>query len=268
MAPKKFPQRITIAVIGCGGTGSALMQNLMPYLAHRHGDPLVRIILCDGDTVEEKNLARQVFFEDQVGLNKAMALAESIEATFDMTVSVCSHYLETVSDVDALFADAYTKQFPVLISCVDNLKARSVYEAWFEKQPQAVYVDCANEEYHGEVVYATRFNEKTISPVRSIVFPSFRQLLEEEIETLQFRSEMDCLQRSLSTPQHIFTNKMSGLLAANAISVFLDTQMPPMGVDYFSMRPVMSITHRDTTSLIPAVVEESKPKPKRRKKAG
>lgn len=264
MASKNI-DRIAILVIGCGGTGSAFLQNLMPYVTHRETDPQIKLILCDGDTVEEKNLARQVFFDDQVGMNKATALAESIEATFNTTVSVCDHYLECAEAIDALFDDS--RWFPVIVSCVDNLKARAVYEEWFLKTDSAVYIDCANEEFHGEVVYATRFEGKTLSPVRSVVFPSFHQLLAEEEKTLKFRSEMDCLQRSISSPQHIFTNKMSGLLAANAVSVMVDQNRPPMGVDYFIMRPSMTVTHQDTRAFLSSketVEKNSTEKPARK----
>lgn len=272
MAPKKqLPDEISILVIGCGGTGSAFLQNLMPYLVHRSDSPKVTVTLCDGDTVEEKNLTRQVFFEDQIGMNKATALAESIEATFGYSVSVCDRYLEDVDEIEKQFVGkrSYFSRFllPVLVGCVDNLKARAVYEAWFSSRETAIYIDCANEEFHGEVVYATRLNGTLVSPVRSVVFPSFARQLQLEAETLRFRSEQDCLQRSISSPQHIFTNKMSGLLAACAVSSLLDTQRPPMGVDYFSTRPTASVVHQDTSALCGAV-SNRKTKPARKKKAG
>ena len=272
MAPKKksFPDEFWIVVIGCGGTGSALLQNLMPYLTHRAGKP-VKVVLCDGDIVEEKNLTRQVFYEDQIGMNKASALAESIEATFEVTVDVCNHYLERTSDLEALFRGSWGC-FPIVISCVDNLKARALYEEWFMDQTDALYVDCANEEFHGEVVYAVKHNKKLLSPVRSTVFPSFARILEQEQATLKFRSELDCLARSISAPQHIFTNKMAGLLAANAISTLLDKKQFPVGVDFFSMEQPVYLMHQDTSKLIPTRKAAAKKTPlkqtKRNKKVG
>ncbi len=250
MARTILPKRYHVLVIGCGGTGSAFMQGLMPYLVHR-GDGVkeVEVSICDGDIVEEKNLVRQVFFPDQVGMNKAVALSESISATFDYAVNVIPHYLESVSDVRSAFGHSYACM-PVLVGCVDNLKARAIYEEWFSGEDSAAYIDCANEEFHGEVVYASKFGGKLLSPLRSRVFPSFAKLLEQEKESMKFRSEIDCLARAVSAPQHIFTNKMSALLAVNAVSAMLETDYPPTGVDFFTMRP-MAVQHQDTSALLP-----------------
>lgn len=254
MAEKNMPKGYDILVVGCGGTGSAFLQSLIPYLVHRPQDALpVSVTICDGDTVEEKNLARQVFFPDQVGLNKALALAESIEGTFDYRVKVVSRYLEDFEEVNSCFRPH--DKIPVLVGCVDNLKARAIYEGWFEKQKSAIYIDCANEEFRGEVVYAAKFEGKLLSPLRSRVFPSVKQLLAEEVKSGKFRSEEDCLARSLSGgAQHIFTNKMSALLAANAVSVMLENNRPPLGMDIFSMRPILVVRHEDTSSLLPKMV--------------
>lgn len=270
MASKQMPNRYRLLVVGCGGTGSAFLQNIVPYLVHRDDSQIkVELIICDGDTVEEKNLARQVFYEDQVGMNKALALSESISCTFGFNVEVIDHYLESPEDVCRAFVPrdrySYTNNYlPVLIGCVDNLKARAVYEDWFWASDSAIYIDCANEEFRGEVVYASRFNGRNLSVTRSRVFPSFARLLKDEQKTLKFRSEEDCIARSISSPQHIYANKMSGLLAANAVSAMLETSCPPAGVDIFLTRPSLTVRHEDTSSLIPRVsATESGPEKKR-----
>lgn len=266
MARTILPKRYHVLVIGCGGTGSAFLQNLMPYLMHRGADAVeVNVTICDGDIVEEKNLARQVFFPDQVSMNKAVALAESISATYDYNVDVIPRYLENVDSVCSAFGHSYSC-LPVLVGCVDNLKARAIYEEWFSKTDSAVYIDCANEEFHGEVVYASKFGGKLLSPLRSRVFPSFAKLLEQEKESLKFHSEIDCLQRAVSAPQHIFTNKMSAMLAVNAVSAMLESNRPPTGVDFFTMRPEIAVQHQDTSALLPK--ETIIPAPSSEVKAG
>ena len=60
-----------IIVIGAGGVGSWLVPQLT-RLKHRP-------IIWDGDTLEDKNLDRQLFDSDQIGMNKAEAMAQIYE---------------------------------------------------------------------------------------------------------------------------------------------------------------------------------------------
>lgn len=65
-----------VYVIGCGGVGSWLAEALS-----RLGNPS-SIILVDGDTLEEKNLDRQLFSQSDIGKNKAMALSAKLKTQF------------------------------------------------------------------------------------------------------------------------------------------------------------------------------------------
>ena len=58
-----------IAVIGCGGIGSALLDPLCRYINYSDMKDKPTIILIDGDNYEQKNSASQSFTE--VGGNKA-----------------------------------------------------------------------------------------------------------------------------------------------------------------------------------------------------
>lgn len=56
-------------IIGCGGVGSAIVPSFCLLKSP------VDITLIDGDTIERKNLNRQMFDAAQIGKNKAQALA-------------------------------------------------------------------------------------------------------------------------------------------------------------------------------------------------
>ena len=56
-------------VIGCGGVGSAMVPSLCLLKSPQE------ITLIDGDRIEPRNLNRQMFHPNQIGMNKAEALA-------------------------------------------------------------------------------------------------------------------------------------------------------------------------------------------------
>jgi len=62
----------TVAIIGCGGLGSNVAEMLV-----RSG--VGRLTLVDFDAVDERNLNRQFFFRDQIGMPKVIALAENLQ---------------------------------------------------------------------------------------------------------------------------------------------------------------------------------------------
>ncbi len=65
-----------IYLIGCGGVGSAILPSLCLLKSP------AEITLIDGDTLETKNLNRQLFQATDVGRNKAQALAARYHCPF------------------------------------------------------------------------------------------------------------------------------------------------------------------------------------------
>lgn len=103
----------SIVVIGCGGVSSWMMAPLIKLLNGCDHQP--RIVLVDGDTIEERNLDRQWFDENHIGTNKADALASMIKYTGVHCV------------VESYYTDGM--QLPVtgmslFLGCADNHSAR------------------------------------------------------------------------------------------------------------------------------------------------
>ena len=99
-------------VIGCGGTGSWLARGLAKLV-----EPFL-IRLVDGDTVEEKNLDRQLFSSGDVGKFKSRALATIIGASYS-TPEYYSSTSFSYNQDDWLFccADNHAARREVLLAC-------------------------------------------------------------------------------------------------------------------------------------------------------
>lgn len=92
-------------IIGCGGVGSWLAHSMAKLIEPKN------ILLVDGDTLEEKNLDRQLFSMEDIGRNKAEALADLLKC--DCVPSWYSMTTMRHEPMDYLFG------------CVDNHPARN-----------------------------------------------------------------------------------------------------------------------------------------------
>ena len=72
-------ERVSICLVGCGGTGSFLARDLARLAVHcrETGGPQISLNFLDDDRVEPKNIGRQLFAAADVGKNKAEVLADT-----------------------------------------------------------------------------------------------------------------------------------------------------------------------------------------------
>lgn len=167
-----------VVIIGVGGIGSSLFQKLSRYT------PLDwNICLVDGDTVEDKNLYRQMFTRGDIGKNKAEVLSHKANNQLSQRYSYYPHYLNTTPggieapELAVKQLDTLTKNYEhiVIMGCVDNHSCRRSIEHYVKnfncelsfkydnrvKEREVVYIDGANEEHTGDVVSVFR-NSKGI----------------------------------------------------------------------------------------------------------
>ena len=83
---------VKVIIIGAGGTGGYVIPHLY-RIGFAAGRPM-RIIVCDGDVVESKNLIRQNFVEQDIGRNKAQVLAERYSAAFGIECEYIPRFVE------------------------------------------------------------------------------------------------------------------------------------------------------------------------------
>ena len=213
---------VKIIVLGAGGTGGYVIPHL--YRLGYTSDRPVRIIICDGDVVEEKNLIRQNFIKQDIGRNKAQVQAERYSAAFGIACEYRPNYVETEEELMELttpnsFPNSvdYPRRDPsyiqrvILLGCVDNNRSRQLCDRVFKRQPNLIYIDSGNGESTGQVVCGVRQKGHiTCRPIGSI----YPDVLKDEDK---FPSELSCAERAVSAPQGVTAN----LIAASAVVSFL-----------------------------------------------
>lgn len=156
-------------VVGCGGTGSRLVPLLTQFLRSITreysprgwlGNP--NIVLCDFDTIEEKNLARQNFIRQDIGKNKAVVLAERYSKAYGLNITPMTTAIEGSEDISRFFYSQLNvdllKEPCMIIMCVDSVVARrkilsNALDLIGNGQsiPNVFVIDSGNEDNFGQV---------------------------------------------------------------------------------------------------------------------
>lgn len=142
---------ISVMVVGAGGTGSQVVQNLarMNCALRQLGHKGLHVILVDDDIVTEYNLGRQLFTENEIGLNKAVCIATRINRFFGFGwEGIIGRYPNDIS-----------RTANITITCVDNVKSRLEIGKFLantktnhdECKPM-YWMDFGNAQYTGQII--------------------------------------------------------------------------------------------------------------------
>lgn len=208
---------VTFIVVGCGGTGGYLVPNLARLLANFDARS-TRLILLDGDEVEQKNLKRQNFIVPDLGKPKSQVLAERYSAALGLEIQYETEYMKDSSTLERLTTNDQSGA-TVVLGCVDNHRTRQVLAEWFRAKRGRFWIDAGNEELHGQVTCG--YNQYPYDPDQReepFALPSVADLFSEidEDEKAMFNDELSCADRAIENPQNIATN----IMAANYMLVF------------------------------------------------
>lgn len=158
--PVVVPSTETIEfwVVGCGGTGSFLVQLLCRVLQHLiYQGRRASLVLVDPDQVEAKNLTRQCFCQAEVGLNKAEALAARYGIAFGLPIRAIAQSFKP--DMVARNYNTLT----ILMGCVDNAKARASLAKTLEfncdRSPRVWWIDGGNGDRFGQVLIGSSLSK-------------------------------------------------------------------------------------------------------------
>jgi PRTRC genetic system ThiF family protein len=181
-----------VAVIGCGGTGSALIGGL-PFLHQALtaiGHPGLQVIVADGDKVSAPNCVRQPFSESEIGLFKSTVLVNRLNLFWGLNWRASTEYVSRKTE----------GKMDILISCVDTRAAR------FEITQSPLFKECAywldigNTADGGQFVLGQpRNNRNRRTPHRlqtvAELFPEIVQRALDKDDNLPSCSAVEALQR-------------------------------------------------------------------------
>jgi PRTRC genetic system ThiF family protein len=122
-------REVQILVVGCGGTGSVILGGL-PYLhqafvAWGHPGGL-QVAAMDGDTISAVNCVRQPFGRSELGMNKAIVLANRINLFWGLRWQAIPQAFaaQTLAPSYAGYGDRHLRP-DIVIGCVDTRAARA-----------------------------------------------------------------------------------------------------------------------------------------------
>lgn len=219
---------VKIVMLGAGGTG-AYAAPFLYRLIHTMDRP-VRFIICDGDTVERKNLVRQNFTEGDLAQNKAKVLAERYSNVFGLETEYVSQFVESEDLLKQLiqpesyqirgchydeevgnYVQNSLEEIVILLGCVDNNKSRQLCHQVFLQAKELIYIDSGNGEYSGQIVCGIRRGGRTYYPPIGQVHP---EVFEDED---LFPSELSCADAAVSAPQTIVANLTAATSIVNLV---------------------------------------------------
>lgn len=181
---------VSVNLIGCGGTGS----HVLTCLARMHKSLLalghvgLQVHVFDDDVVSEANQGRQLFFDAEIGLKKAVALVNRINRAIGTNWKA----------VTERYVQGQPLPAQITISCVDNVASRFEIAADLLSKSQRrrgdrdsplYWIDFGNRQTTGQVVLSTvgevkQPASKKYHAVAALphVTEEFKDLLEQAID--------------------------------------------------------------------------------------
>ncbi|MFN8472813.1 MAG: ThiF family adenylyltransferase [Anaerolineae bacterium] len=214
---------VTIVLVGCGGTGSFLVESVCRLLIGRAAE----LYLVDMDRVEEHNIGRQAFGPENLGGFKAQVLAERLARRFRRTIGY------SVQPYDrALHSEVFGRQsgrLRLLLGCVDNLAARRAIAATLDGRSDVLWLDCGNGRNSGQVLLGNATRSEMLRGAflpqdglcRALPAPSLQRpdLLDAPPAPLP---ALDCAAAVAHNIQGPTINQMVAAIAASFVEKLLD----------------------------------------------
>jgi len=205
---------VTIALLGCGGTGSHIAQTLARLAVHCRdtNGPHVQLVFVDGDTIEHKNVGRQLFSTADIGKNKAQTLAARFSAVFGISIVAFPHMLQSQTRI------ANPNGYGILVGAVDGAAGRrAIANQLSSSYNWKAWIDCGNHEASGQVVCGnTQAKESMHGAIQLGMcskLPAAPLLYAELLKDAPIVPRADCAAAVLDNAQSLMVNQMMAAIA-------------------------------------------------------
>jgi PRTRC genetic system ThiF family protein len=161
--PELLERQVRVLVVGCGGTGSAVVAGL-PYLhqslvARGHPGGL-HVTVVDGDTISPTNCVRQPFARSEIGLNKAIVLVNRLNLFWGLKWDAVPAHLRPGTFISRSYSGDDLRAH-VVVGCVDTRAARAAIRDAIGKWSTVSYwLDLGNNADSGQFILGEPLNER------------------------------------------------------------------------------------------------------------
>lgn len=233
---------VKIIMLGAGGTGGHIAPHLyrLLYTLERP----VKVIIADGDLVEQKNLVRQNFIAADLGRNKAQVIAQRYVAAFGMEAQYIPDFIENEERLLKLveperlpawlYPDLQPQELSILIGAVDNNRSRKLCHQVFQKSENLIYIDSGNGEYTGQVVCGIRRKGRTYYKPVGSVYPDVLE------ETDKFPTQLSCAEAAVSAPQSMAAAAVVAYIYNILVLGNIEVKNVTFSTRTVNVKPVMS----------------------------
>jgi PRTRC genetic system ThiF family protein len=158
--PELLERQVRVLVVGCGGTGSAVVAGL-PYLHQARGHPGgLHVTVMDGDTISPTNYVRQPFARSEIGHNKAIILVNRLNMFWGLKWEAVPAHLKAGTFISRSYSGDDLRAH-IVIGCVDTRAARmAICEAVSSWSTVSYAMDIGNSADSGQFILGEPLNER------------------------------------------------------------------------------------------------------------
>lgn len=217
--------RITINLIGCGGTGSFILSKLarLDYALSQLDMPGIHVNVYDNDIVQQHNVGRQNFTPYDVGKNKAICLVEKINFAYGIQWQAIASYIGTSKDIS---------DSNIFITAVDNIQTRQLFGTYFHGNRYSYsnldykvpyyWIDAGNGKDFGQVVLSTIQKIKQPKSKKYQTVDSLQNVIEKYGDLSKFDNEKDqgiksCSMEQSLAKQDLFINDIVSVYVVDIV---------------------------------------------------
>lgn len=211
---KKELHRTKILIIGVGGTGTAVLRELVSLQESMKllDKKPFNITIQDNDIIEAHNIGKQSgFYPPDIGKKKAIILAERYNRTFGTDIS---------AETD--FYKMNRSKYDFVISCVDNVNTRRRIHEAYKKESFYAWIDLGNSKYLGQI-FMSVFDENHLTIIDK--YPNLKEP----------KGEPSCSAFQSLSEQSFAVNRFVAVLFIHMFSEFIINQRIDYNEIFFNL---------------------------------